>query len=277
MRNEAWAQHPDEDALAHYALGTASDGFRSVERHLDRCSRCRDWLSHQESVALVVDSVWAELSDAVDAVVSSPGERWLMRLGVPDHVARLVASVPALRVSWLGASALLMLLAALTSRLLAPDGAPAVFVLLAPLLPVVSVALCFDARWEPAGEMALVAPLSMFRVALLRTAVVLGTCVVTSTAAALTLPDFGLEALAWLAPSGALTALSLLLSRHMNPANVCAVAGGAWIVPAAVTQSGSWLTSAQGQLVLTVVCAGLLFGLVMARSTFDTERKALPS
>ncbi|MFC7979362.1 zf-HC2 domain-containing protein [Streptomyces cinereoruber] len=270
--------HPPGDLLRGYAVGeTAPEHLPSIERHLDGCSRCRDRLVYQTDLPAAVASIWAGVSDAMDAVVSSPVERWLIRLHVPPHVARLVAAVPALRGSWLAASALAMLLAALASRWLAPAGASDVFVLLAPLLPMATVALCFNTRWEPAGEMALVAPLSTFRLVLLRTSVVLGTCGVLSMAAALTLPQFGLSALAWLIPSCALTALSLLLSRHLNPGTVCAVAGGGWVVVGAFARDASWLTSGPGQLALAGVCAALLLALVLVRSTFDTERKMVAS
>ncbi|MFF2851962.1 anti-sigma factor family protein [Streptomyces sp. NPDC058001] len=272
MTNEVGA-HPAEHLLRLYVLGGLAPPERElVEPHLDRCQLCRERLAHG-GVPAAVDRVWDRLSEAIDIAPPSMTERWLLRLRVPDHVARLVTAVPALRASWLGASGLLLVFAALAARLFQPDGAADVYIALVPLLPVAGVAASFDHRWDPVRDVALVAPLGTFRLVLLRTAVVLGTCVALSSAAALTLPGFGWEIFGWLLPSCALTALSLLLSTRLTPAAVCAVVGGGWAVLVLLTRHSSWLASVGGQLATASTFTALLLLLVVFRSAFDIERK----
>ena len=108
-------------------------------------------------------------------------ERGIVRLGVPDHVARLLASTPSLRLSWLAAAAVAIGFSAWAANAGA-DGR-LVFLAVAPVLPVAGVAAAYG-RWaDPSHELATTAPFSGLRLLLLRTlAVLVVTTVVTAMA-----------------------------------------------------------------------------------------------
>src|SRR5206468_10612326 len=112
-------------------------GAYSLEAHLLACAECRMLLSPLTD-RNAIERMWMDIEEAVDAPRPGPVERVLLRLGLPDHVARLLAATPPLRLSWLGAVAV-----ALVFALLAAHGGHAglvVFLAMAPLVPVAGVA-----------------------------------------------------------------------------------------------------------------------------------------
>ena len=93
----------------------------------------------------------------------------------------------------------------------------AIFLTLAPLLPVAGVALSYGPAADPAYELTLAAPYSVLRLVLLRSVAVV-TCTVALTAiGALALADNGWQAVAWLLPALALSAATLALSVRTTP------------------------------------------------------------
>src|SRR5829696_9193568 len=93
--------HVDQRLLRAYAEGGLDVATTwSVEAHLPACAECRDRVA-----ALIeperLSRVWHTVVGAID--VPRPGliERLVMRLGVADHTARLLAATPSLRTSWL--------------------------------------------------------------------------------------------------------------------------------------------------------------------------------
>ncbi len=97
----AGAWHADEEVLAAYRDGRLDVAGRwSVEAHLTSCAACR-----LQAGALVdparLRRLRAALIEAVDVPRAGVVERLLVRLGVPDHTARVLAATPALRGSWL--------------------------------------------------------------------------------------------------------------------------------------------------------------------------------
>ncbi|MFI1829204.1 zf-HC2 domain-containing protein [Streptomyces sp. NPDC020412] len=268
--------HTPDALLRDYARReTAPHALRAVEAHLDRCPLCRSRLSAHTDPR-VLDHGWERLDIAIDAPVPGRAERLLLRFGVPDHVARLVAATPVLRASWVGAAALTLLLTTLIARLAEPAGTPVLFLGLAPLLPVAGVAVSYGWRWDPAHEMGLVTPLRAFRLVLLRTAVVLGTCIALTCAASLALPGLGLATFGWLLPGCALTAVSLALAAHMESTTAAGVTAAGWLAVLFVTHDSHAVFSTTGQAasvaVLTVACAGVL----LSRTAFDRPVRRRP-
>jgi hypothetical protein len=103
-------------------------------------------------------------------------ERALERLGVPEPLARLMTSTPALRHSWLAAVAVAVFFAANAANDTAGNspGRLAIFLTIAPLIPLLGVALAFGPGVDPTYETVVAAPLSGFRLLLVRTLAVLG-------------------------------------------------------------------------------------------------------
>ncbi|MFI6933122.1 zf-HC2 domain-containing protein [Streptomyces sp. NPDC050287] len=269
LPQESTDHHTPDALLRGYARGeTAPHALRAVESHLDHCPLCRSRLSDHTD-RRILDHGWERLDIAIDAPVPGRGERLLLRFGVPEHVARLLAATPALRASWVSAAALTLLLAALIARLAEPAGTPVLFLGLAPLLPVAGVAVSYGRRWDPAHEMGLVAPMRAFRLVLLRTAVVLGTCIPLTAAASLALPGLGLATFGWLLPGCALTAVSLALAARMDSTTAAGATGAGWLAVLIATHASHAVFSATGQTASAAVLAVASACVLLSRTAFD--------
>ncbi|MFD8168206.1 zf-HC2 domain-containing protein [Streptomyces cellulosae] len=264
---------PEDDLRAYARGGLEAPALWSADTHLTACAHCRAVLAGLgDTVAL--DDGWERLDAELDA--PRPGLlESLLRLGVRDHTARLLAATPALRRSWLGAvSAVLLLTVAVTA-----GRRPTLFLALAPLLPLAGVALSYGPRMDPTYEMAVVAPMHGFRLLMIRTVAALTAGLGLNGLATLALPGYGLLALSWLLPALALTATALALSARLGPVLAPALTGGGWaalLVTADAVRSGTHETlapfTAAGQGVsaaVAVLAAGLL---VLLRDRFDRSR-----
>jgi hypothetical protein len=263
---EGW--HLSDDEVRTYAAGSAAAAQRwSVEVHMAGCALCRDRLAAAVAPH-VVDSGWARIDAELDAPVPGWVERVLTRFGVPGHVARLLAATPTLRTSWLAALATTAALMAV----LANTAHPVVFLVAAPLLPLLGVAASFGPRVDPTFEVTLVAPVDKFRLLLLRCAAVLSVTTALSAAASLALPRYGLPAVGWFLPALTLTLLTLAASPRLGPSRAAVAAGLGWIVLAlSPLRSGVVLTApGQGAIAVTAVCVAVV--VVLMRPAFDTSR-----
>ena len=132
---------PEDDLRAYARGGLEAPALWSADTHLTACAYCRAVLAGLgDTVAL--DDGWERLDAELDAPRPGLLESLLLRLGVRDHTARLLAATPALRRSWLGAvSAVLLLTVAVTA-----GRRPTLFLALAPLLPLAGVALSYGPR-----------------------------------------------------------------------------------------------------------------------------------
>ncbi|MDJ1134837.1 zf-HC2 domain-containing protein [Streptomyces iconiensis] len=262
--------HPTDETLRAYAAGHArAEELWAIEPHLTACPACLSRAgTHTDPDVWDPGRAWQALDVAMDEPRQGLPERLLRRAGVPEHASRLVAATPALRLAWLAAAALTLLFAALAARLGDPAGDPVLFLALAPMLPLLGVAFSFGPRWEPAYEMALVAPVSGLRVLLVRTAVVLGTCVALTVPVTLALPRPGLHALGWLVPACALTALALTLTARVAPALAAGGVAAAWCAVLLTVSSGT-VFSAAGQTCMLGLLLVACLALVPLRGGFD--------
>ena len=91
--------HVDDAVLGRYGAGSLDDANAlSVEAHLLGCAACRERTAPLADTARL-ESVWASVQELVDAPRPTPVERLLLRLGVREHVARLLAATPSLTLS----------------------------------------------------------------------------------------------------------------------------------------------------------------------------------
>jgi len=264
--------HLLDDDLGRYIAGTAPPPLLwSVEAHLLACGPCRERLA--TSYSGTRDS-WQRLDVALDEPRAGRVEALLVRLGVSDVTARLLAATWVLRASWLAAVVVTLALVAAITQLSPMFVAPLPFLAIAPLVPVAGVAATFHRGVDPTGEIAVVAPASTFRLAALRSVAVAATSTVVTALAALALPRFGAAALAWLVPSWVLTALCLTLLRRLTPVWAAATVGAGWLLVLALIsrpETGtSALFGAAGQLV--VAGLGVLAVAVLVRGRADIER-----
>ncbi|WRZ96046.1 zf-HC2 domain-containing protein [Streptomyces sp. NBC_01007] len=271
---------PQEDLLAYAQGELTPPRLWSADTHLAACARCRETLAAlSDPVAL--DAGWERLDAELDAPRPGPVEWLLVRLGVADHTARLLAAAPALRRSWLGAIVALLAMTVAAANAVQAGATPSLFLALAPLLPLAGVAVSYGPALDPTYEMAVVSPLHGFRLLMIRTVAVLTVGLGVNGLATLALPSYGLRALAWLLPALALTATGLALTSRLGPVLAPSLVGGGWIallaVARATTESDATLApfTAAGQGVsgaVAVLAAGLLY---LARDRFDVSRLPL--
>jgi hypothetical protein len=239
--------HAGEALLAGYAGGTVDRvAAWSVEAHLTECARCRAALSaHADEERLArnrsVLLARAALGDGGRLA------RMLSRCGVPDHLLRLLAATPSLRMSWL--LSVIGVLAVVTGEAAAvrfgwvpgrgnapvggyPD--PEVltpFLVVAPLLVLAGVAAAFLPMFDPAHRLAVAAPFSGFTLLLVRAVCALAAALVPVIGAAFVVPGPGWLPVALLLPSLALCAFALAAATVMDPRAAAVTASALWVLP----------------------------------------------
>ncbi|MEO5842237.1 MAG: zf-HC2 domain-containing protein [Acidimicrobiales bacterium] len=280
--------HASTETLERYAGGSASPAeAASLEPHLFECHQCRESLvavtpraTKERSAAIL-----AGIIDSVDAPQPTFTEWIARRLGVADHVARLLGVTPSLRTSWLAGIVVTLAFAVVASDV---RGGVATFLIVAPLLPVAGVAAAFSRRVDASAEMSAVASTRASWLLLIRTVAVLATTLLFTGVAALLLPGNEWEAAAWLLPSLALSTSAVALSTRIDPIISSAALAGAWICSCAATfgpiarrigtiGSGSadelitrsLLFGPTGQIVLGLVAAVAITITVLQRESID--------
>lgn len=248
--------HVEPEMLGRYATGTlAPGGAASVETHLLACAGCRAALVPAVDPGRLT-AVWDEVVDRIDAPRPTPVERLLLRLGISDATARLIAAAPSLTVSWLGSLTLALVFAVLAAD--AGDKGLLLFLALAPVVPVAGVAAAYGRGVDPTYDVGLAAPYSTFRLLLLRAgAVLLSTLLLLGVGAAL-LPVGGWLAAAWLLPSLALTATTLAASTRVEPAWAAGITVTAWLLAVLTVARSSGSVYAAFGPSAQLVCAVLL-------------------
>jgi hypothetical protein len=219
--------HLDTSALESYAAGRSTPvGGASVEAHLMECRECgavlRELMPREP-----LDRAWRAIRAHVEEPRAGVVERLLVALRISSESARLLAAVPAFRGAWL-LGVFTVLLFAGGAALMADDLGLALFLIVAPLIPVAGVAAAFGGDADPAHELVTVTAYSSTRLLLLRTAGVLMTSVPVSVLLGLALPGPAWLAVAWLTPAAAGIALTLALSAYVDTSVTAAVIGVVW-------------------------------------------------
>jgi hypothetical protein len=268
--------HADTDTLTDYADGGLDDvRASSLEAHLLACDRCRELLAPLVP-ARVIDRTWNGIVAATAAPRPGAVERGLLAVGLRDHIARLLAATPSLRLSWFFAEALVLGFAAVAANEASGAGADAAlfgFLVIAALAPVAGVAAAFGPGIDPTYEIGVAAPMRSERLLLMRTLAVLATSLAIAGVAALALPGFDRAIVAWLLPALGLTLATIALGTWVRPAAAAATVAFVWLTAAAtVTVHGSDPLAAfrsGGQILALVAIA--VSALVLERRRFTYE------
>jgi len=274
LASQSFAGHLDADSARRYVDGTlAEPAALAVDSHVERCAECRGAVAaavRRSPGQERLDLLWQE----VEAATVPPASwlvRSLVRLGVPEPTARLVAAAPSLRAPYLLASVLVGVAAVLVAASGTHDPlSRAVLLLLAPLLPLAAVAGAYGSG-DPAHELATAAPVDDLRLALLRTAAVLALVVApVAVVGGLVLRDA--LAVAWLLPGVAFVAVVLAASRWVAVVRAAVGVGVVWAVAVGVaTRVGDAgdLVGPAGQITaaLVVVASAVLLRASPGRAT----------
>ena len=197
-------------------------------------------------------------------------------------LARFTATTPSLRLGWLLANALVLLLVALPLALRPAAAWPSAVLLAAPLVAAAAVAFAYGPAVDPAYEAVAATPLSPVRALLVRLAAVLVANTVLAGAVDLALGGGGPRA-GWLLPMTAAALLAVLVASRWTPGVGAAAGMGAWLLVLAAwrvsQQPVTWLTGPSAQAAYAVVAAVLLVLLVrrMAREGWTLTDQAEPA
>ena len=220
--------HADEALLLRYRDDACDPATAaSVEAHLPTCEACRARLAGLGR-APVVDVAWGRVVAAIGTPEPSPAVRLLRRMGLSEADATLLRAARSLDGSWTIATIAVVAFAALA----AIDGGSsgrALYLLVAPLLPVIGVVVAFSSSDSLAGLIS-ATPYSKARLALLRTAAVCAASVPLVIAFGAAVPPIGWLAVGWLMPALALTTLTLAAMTWIRPATAGGAAGALWLL-----------------------------------------------
>lgn len=258
--------HLDETLLTQWIAGEAEAVYAaSTEQHVVRCAACRDRVrditaNDRPRAVPDLDAVWAAVRDEIEVPATGVAERLLARLGLSPSDAQLVAAAPAFRGAWLGALCVVLVFATLAAAWADTRGAT-LFLLVAPLLPVVGVALSYGAEADPALEQEAATPYSPLRLVLLRTLAVLGGSVPLLAVSTVLVP--GRTSYLWLLPALGFTAVVLAVSTWTDPLRPAAVVAVGWLVAVGWSAQHGGPGLVLGDACLAAYAALLAAGLVV--------------
>ena len=266
--------HADTELLEQYASGEIDFArASSLEAHLLGCASCR----HAAAAAVAparMDVIWSRLAVEIDAPAPSTVERVLHRLGVRDDTARLLAATPSLQLSWIVAVSMTLLFAVAAAS--AGPGSVLLFLVVAPLVPLASIALAFGAEANPTFELTVTTPMSAARLLALRSAAVLATTFAIAGAASLALPGLDWTAAAWVLPALGLTAASVALATFVDAERAGIIVTAAWVMTvgtaAALANDHLAAFRQEGQVVAVAVFAAAIVVITGRRDALEIRR-----
>ncbi|HEX6337077.1 MAG TPA: zf-HC2 domain-containing protein [Jiangellaceae bacterium] len=204
----------------------------SIEQHLSGCGRCQAVVADVDDVG-GRDEVWLAIRDRIEPQPLNLVGRILARFGMTPGNALLVSSVPSLSGAWLLGVGFSLVFAVVAANVAGPRGV-AVFLLLAPLAPLIGVAFAFGAEIDPLYELTLSTPYSKFRLLLWRSCLVITTTIPLAMLAAIPLDSPWWVAAAWLLPATAFCAVTLAATKWVEPQITALAISVAWILAHAV-------------------------------------------
>ena len=253
MSAETW--HASEEMLRSYARGeTGVAVMASVEAHLMRCPACRERLAPEVEAPL--EAAWTRVADRIQAPRLPFVVRLMRACGLSESDGVLLAAARSLDGAWLLATLAVVVFAAVAAIPSETQG-QALYLLVAPLVPVAGVVAAFAAG-DPLIELTSTTPYAKARLALLRTVAVVITSVPLSIAIGLAIPGIAWLAFAWLLPALALTLLTLVGMTWWKPEPVGVAVALVWVAVIATARASEDVAGAVGieqQVVYLVVAA----------------------
>ena len=221
-----------------------------------------------------IEANWRAIQIELDAPRPSFTERVLRRVGVPENISRIMAATPALRRSWFAALGLVMFLALTVADPTRPLDSYFPVLFLAPLVPVLGVAMAYGPVADPAHEIGLATPMRGLKLVIIRAATVLAFTTVGLGLVSLVSPAPAAIAFAWLLPSLGLSISALALMTRFTPRRSAFAVGVAWSLAAIVATGAAdgdrlALFGPAGQLLAVAAVAGAGTALQLRHTRFD--------
>lgn len=229
--------HVDTDLLSRYAARDLDAAAAwSVESHVTACPDCRAKITQHSLVPSDrLTAIARRVQTRLDAPTPSAVERFLQVVGVPQHLARLLAATPSLTLSWLAAVGFVLAVAVVSARWgwqpqNPMDRSLLLFLTVAPLVPLAGIAAAFGPNVDPTYEIGLAAPMRSGRLLLVRAVAVLASSLLIAGACAVFLPTLGWTVVAWIVPALAVSATTLALSTSVSPLWAASTVGAIWLL-----------------------------------------------
>lgn len=265
--------HLDPPTAAAYVRRSTDDATSaSVEAHVVGCATCQTLLS---TVDPTLDAWLAEVWTGIDEVLDRPRvgvfERALRGIGCSEPTARIVAASSRARWSYVTA-VVLSVAVAFGAAHSGRDAAFGLFLLLAPIGPLVATAGAFG-RWaDPLHPLLGALPTSPWRMALVRTVASVVPAIALMSISIPILGERGWLAVAWLLPALALCVSTLALATWVSVESASLLVAMAWLAapivlrlhPAEVIDT----IGGQGQWVAIVLAVAASAVVAYRRDTF---------
>lgn len=259
------SEHASDALLARYVAGDPALPAElewGVEAHLESCAGCRARLAAvpDAGVAAVVDAAWEGIVARTARTRPAPLRRRRLRA--------MLRPVPAL-VPWLLSAVLVAAATAVVGRVAGlPDG-DVPLLLLAPLVPVLGVAVAWSGAVDPMHELAVAAPRGGLALLLRRTLLALVVTVPLLSAASLLV---GTAPLLWLGPGAVCVLVALAAGSVVGVERASAAVGVGWLVavagPLALTRELPVLPPVVGVPVGVGIAAAAVVVLVLRADAF---------
>lgn len=186
-----------------------------------------------------IEDNWRAITAELDAPRPSWVERSLRRLRIPSYVTRLIVATPALRRAWFLALALVVIVGLSATNPDDPRGSVFVLLFLAPMTPVLGIAMAYGPAADPAHEAHLATPMRGLRLLAVRSVAVIVVSFVIIVVFSLTNEQARPLAAAWLLPALALSAGSLAAMTFTTPRRATAGVTVLWIVVALIGRAAA--------------------------------------
>ncbi len=227
--------HVRERDLQAWVAGRASiTAAVSIEQHVERCAHCQQavgQVSHSAGTVVNVEASWAAIRDEIEPQPLPWLGRRLRALGVSESTTWVASAASSLTGAWATAVTLVLALVVLAGTLVGSPG-DAVFLALAPVLPILGVASAYGSEVDPTYELTIAAPYSKLRILLLRSAMVVAVCLPLSVAAGVGLEGPWWIAVAWLLPAAAFLLVTLASATFVPPHYAAIVTALGWVTVA---------------------------------------------
>jgi hypothetical protein len=217
--------HPAPETVTGFQQGTLDPhAALIVDAHLNGCDACRGRFSVPADAA---EESWLQIRAVIRLPVPGLAERLLMRAGLSPALARMLTDTPVFHGGWLIAVALTLAFAGWAASS-AGDGQHLLpFLLAAPLVPLLGVAVNLSRPSDPIAQIAAVTPTDGLLLVLMRTLAtsVVGLCIAALVDVVAIPPD---RSWLWVLPSLSVTALALAAGTILPRPHAVGLVGSLW-------------------------------------------------